>query len=308
MVNLHSGREVFGIGPHIARQAQQRHGAVVKAPKGLRGDQALGVVEGIQPANQRLALARVVLHAEQLHAGGAGRAQKGFDLVLVQAQAQRAGGPAQGRVLGQNAVVARRFAQLLEVARAQHAGVFVDLAPLGVHRPLADFMGDDGNGRLAVAIFVVPVGAVGQRLAHGADARVVVGGRVIVVGGHGSGRRGGVQPARVFGLRGANPLAQHRKIRMAQFIADGEQHEGRVIAVGVDHALDFGAHKLRAAVVVRPQPPGPAAGVHFRPIFVLDRHPPVQPHAGLGLNVNTDFIGSLKGGPRRTPGMKTHVI
>ncbi len=213
-------------------QSHQGHGRAAVLPVYLRQHKALGVPEGVQRANQRRALARIVVQIQQREGRVSRRAQQDFDFLLVEQDRLLAGGLKESRRQVEHVLGGQVVAYQLEVPGGQYAGVLGDFVEVREEGPLADFVSHQGP------IFGGQLFAEVRLGARSVDApRPALGELPIGRGLAGRGRR--VQVPRVFAAEHVDPAGQQLG-GAAVFVAQRHEAERRMVAVGARHALELG--------------------------------------------------------------------
>ena len=265
------------------RQGRQHHGCTGEAAVLGGRDVALLVPLGIEDADQGRALAGEVVEVEQLVARHVGRAQDGFDVLLVAQGLELARGVEELRRLPLQAAGPQAVAEDLEVLGLQEAHGTVQDAEVREHAVLAHFMDEVGQGCGSAGI-----GPRGPGL-----LAVGAAGHAELIPGHAGGQGGaGVEAARVPGGPGGAPGRQQAVAALVglavgqHFVTDHEQDEGRVIAVLGD---DAGGFRLDPRV----------DGLAFAHL---------APGRDFHLQVEAPLVRRLEGRRWRAPGMEAQVV
>ncbi|OQB90280.1 MAG: hypothetical protein BWX86_02271 [Verrucomicrobia bacterium ADurb.Bin122] len=267
---------------------------------------ALGVHEGIEHADERRALAGIILKIENLETAHARRAQEKFIFLAIEGRRQCARGAGKIAVLLQHALAGGDVAEALQIAGARHAGVLGDLRKIRIRGPLRRLVAHDGNrhaGRRGREI-VAGGGRAPLRRAFVAIEHAVRAARhdgLVAAGRDDLGRDpeivGRLQarfPEDVVATVGVEPSSVeraqvahhgvHRSAVAAGLVGEREHDKRRVIAVLAQHCLGFGPER-RAYLRGKRAPEGQ-----------------------LGLQVDAELVRRLEGRLRRNPGVAADVV
>ena len=143
MSHLHRHFELVRWREYSLLQSRERHDRVAILFELRWRDVAFAFPKRIEQADERRALAGVIVQIQQLKTREAGRAQVGFDFFLVTLQLQATGCLRKFMVLRQHAVRGGGVAEDFKITRLHNTGKFLEDGKIGIRAPLPKFVRDD---------------------------------------------------------------------------------------------------------------------------------------------------------------------
>jgi len=296
--DLDLGGEGLVRSPREPIEARQDDGGRVPAADLLHAHDALRLPEGIEDADEGLALPGEVVQHQELVAEQIRRAVEGLVLGLVLHELEAGGGALEVLHLIRHARRGQLVAQANVVMRGERAGELREQhVVVREHRTLSRLVGHDRQVGARGPRGEVPIRVARPDSAH-SHVRAVRHPEVVGSDGLASGR-GVVDVPRILALRlGEHVVDELPVARHAELVADAEEREGGVVAVGLADAADLGAHPVGDRIV----------GPDQIRLQTETRRPVVHPERSLRGEVDAEPIRGLERGLRRAPGVEAHVV
>ena len=254
----------------------------------------------IQRSDERRSLSAVVVERQQLESGIVLGAQVTLDLIFIAERLETTAGHQELLGLLFHTVLSEQIAEDLEVTGLIGACVFGNLVKVGEGAPLALFVSDNRTV-IRHAVLIVPgeryltiVVVIGMRgvlipiETTGPTLHMIL--RTVVPGPAATNGGSTIESRRVIALHGLYPVVAIGHPIAGRLIARSHHDKRGMMAIGIHNTLRF----LQQILVDLLSP--------------TEFHTVVRPRRPLGLQIDTQFVGSGEGSLWRTIGMEPHMV